>query len=58
VLSARVGADHLGHAKVSMTQDRYMARGKLHTEVAEALDDAISGAKALHWPNCEAENTL
>jgi hypothetical protein len=22
-----------------------MARGKLHTEVAEALDDAISGAK-------------
>jgi len=25
-----------------MTQDRYMARGKLHTQVAEALDDAIS----------------
>ena len=26
-LSARIGADHLGHAKVSMTQDRYMSRG-------------------------------
>jgi integrase len=30
-LSARVGADHLGHSKVSMTQDVYMARGKVHT---------------------------
>jgi integrase len=27
-LSARIGADHLGHAKVSMTQDRYMSRGR------------------------------
>ena len=26
-LSARVGADQLGHSKVSMTQDRYMAGG-------------------------------
>ena len=26
-LSARVGADQLGHAKVSMTQDKYMSRG-------------------------------
>jgi integrase len=30
-LSARIGADHLGHSKVSMTQDVYMARGKVHT---------------------------
>ena len=29
-LSARIGADQLGHAKVSMTQDRYMRRGKVH----------------------------
>jgi integrase len=43
-LSARVGADHLGHSKVSMTQDVYMARGKVHTQVADLLDDAISGA--------------
>lgn len=37
-LSARIGADHLGHAKVSMTQDRYMARGRKHVEVADLLD--------------------
>jgi integrase len=43
-LSARIGADQLGHARPSMTQDVYMARGKLHTQVADALDDAISGA--------------
>lgn len=45
-LSARIGADQLGHARPSMTQDVYMARGKVHTQVAEALDDAINGAKA------------
>jgi len=43
-LSARVGADHLGHSKVSMTQDVYMTRGKVHAQVADLLDDAISGA--------------
>ena len=41
-LSARIGADQLGHAKVSMTQDRYMRRGKVHVEVAALLDRAIS----------------
>ncbi|MEZ0052118.1 integrase [Mycobacterium sp. MAA66] len=41
-LSARVGADQLGHSKVSMTQDRYMGRGKVHPEVAAVLDRAIS----------------
>lgn len=41
-LSARIGADRLGHARPSMTQDVYMTRGKLHTQVAEALDDAIN----------------
>ena len=44
-VSARIGADQLGHARPSMTQDRYMARGKVHTQVVEALDDAIKGAK-------------
>ena len=43
-LSARIGADHLEHAKVSVTQDRYMARGKVHTQVADVLDDAINDA--------------
>ena len=41
-LSARVGADQLGHAMVSMTQDRYMSRGRVHTEVAELLDRAVA----------------
>lgn len=44
-LSARVGADHLGHSKVSMTQDRYMARGKIHTQVADLLDRAVTEEK-------------
>lgn len=42
-LSARIGADHLGHAKVSMTQDTYMARGRVHPQVADMLDRAIFG---------------
>jgi integrase len=41
-LSARVGADQLGHSKVSMTEDRYMARGRVHIQVADLLDRAIS----------------
>jgi integrase len=41
-LSARIGADHLGHAKVSMTQDRYMSRGKVHTQVADLLQRAVA----------------
>ncbi len=40
-LSARIGADHLGHSHVSMTQDRYMSRGRIHTEVADLLDRAV-----------------
>jgi hypothetical protein len=41
-LSARIGADHLGHTRISMTQDKYMARGRTHTAVADMLDRAIS----------------
>lgn len=41
-LSARIGADHLGHARVSETMDTYMARGRVHTVVAQLLDRAIS----------------
>jgi integrase len=41
-LSAWIGADHLGHTNVSMTQDRYMARGRSHIEVADLLDRAIN----------------
>jgi integrase len=39
-LSARIGADQLGHARPSMTQDVYMSRGQVHSEVAEVLDRA------------------
>ncbi len=42
-LSARIGADHLGHTRISMTQDKYMARGRVHTAVADMLDSAING---------------
>jgi hypothetical protein len=38
----RIGADRLGHTNVSMTQDKYMARGRSHVEVAELLDRAIN----------------
>ncbi|UGQ59865.1 site-specific integrase [Rhodococcus pyridinivorans] len=41
-LSARVGADHLGHRHVSMTMDRYMSRGRTHTVVADLLDRAVA----------------
>lgn len=41
-LSARVAADQLGHAKVSMTQDVYMARGRTHTAVADMVERAIN----------------
>ncbi len=40
-LSARIGADQLGHAQVSMTQDRYMARGRVHHQVAELLEQTV-----------------
>ncbi len=42
-LSARVGADQLGHSKVSMTQDKYISRNRVHAEVAALLDRHISG---------------
>lgn len=41
-LSARIGADQLGHAHVSMTQDRYMGRGRIHRQVADLLDEAVT----------------
>lgn len=40
-MSARIGADHLGHSKVSMTQDKYMTRGRMHTEVADLLERTV-----------------
>ncbi|MBT2594556.1 tyrosine-type recombinase/integrase [Arthrobacter sp. ISL-72] len=45
-LSARIGADQLGHAQVSMTQDVYMGRKVIHTEVADVLDRVVSTTTA------------
>ena len=42
-LTARIGADHLGHSQVSMTQDVYFGRGGVHSAVADALDEALGG---------------
>lgn len=41
-LSARVGADQLGHAQVSMTHDMHVGRKAVHPEVADALDRIIT----------------
>ena len=46
-LSARIGASHLGHTKVSITQDRYMSRGRVHSHVAELFDEAVAGNSGL-----------
>jgi integrase len=44
-LSARVIADQLGHAKVSMTQDRYLGRQAVTSDAADALDRAHREAR-------------
>jgi integrase len=41
-LSARIGADQLGHAQVSMTQDVYLGRRAVHAKVAEVLDRIVN----------------
>ncbi|WP_344422186.1 site-specific integrase [Pseudonocardia ailaonensis] len=43
-LTARQIADQLGHAKVSMTQDRYLGRRALDQAAADALDRAHKSA--------------
>jgi integrase len=41
-LSARIGADQLGHPRPSMNQERNVSRGKLHQSVADLLDAATN----------------
>jgi hypothetical protein len=43
-LSARIAADHLGHAKISMTQDFYMSRGRVPPKVAELIERTVTGS--------------
>ena len=40
-LSARAVADHLGHSRLSMTQDVYMGRRVLNGRAADALESAV-----------------
>jgi integrase len=40
--SARVIADHLGHAKISMTTDVYLGRNRVHPEAATTLNAVIN----------------
>jgi integrase len=47
-LSARIGADHLGHARVSMAQDRYMSCGHIHPAVAALMDRTVAKPAALN----------
>ena len=49
-LSARIGADRLGHAKVAMTQDRYMSRGRVFTQLADLLDRAVAATEDTDRP--------
>lgn len=41
-LPTRIASDQVGHSKVSMTQDRYMTRGRTHTEVSDLLERTIN----------------
>jgi hypothetical protein len=40
--NSSIGADHLGHSRISITQDKYMAGGRVHTAVADMLDRTIN----------------
>lgn len=43
-LSARIVADHLGHARPSMTQDVYLGRRAMDSQAALALEEALRDA--------------
>jgi len=40
-LSARLVADQLGHARISMTQDHYIGRRAVNSQTAEALESGL-----------------
>jgi integrase len=42
-LGSRVAADQLGHANVSMLEDRYVGRGSVHHAAAEVMGRALRG---------------
>lgn len=53
--SARMIADQLGHARVSMTQDVYMGRRAVHHSIAAALESANPDARDPRVPGGDDE---
>lgn len=54
VPSRLAGADQLGHALPSMTQDVYMSRGQVQTELAAILPDTFSDGVEAGVPRHDA----
>jgi hypothetical protein len=46
-LSARIGADHLGHSRISITHDKYMARGRDSGPVGPYRGNGIVNAEGI-----------
>ena len=42
-MPAALGLGAWVKSRISMTQDKYMARGRVHTAVAELLDRTVTG---------------
>jgi hypothetical protein len=42
----RRAGEELGHSKVSITQDPYMSRGRVHTQVAELLERTVKNVES------------
>lgn len=43
-MSVRKAADQLGHARISVTQDIYQARKRVHHDVADMINRTVAGA--------------
>ena len=55
-LSARIGADHLGHSRVSMTQDKYMARGRVHAQLPSCSTGRSLRPRQIVQPDTEGQS--
>ena len=55
--SPRVGADQLGHSRISETMDTYWSRGRVHTGVAELLERTLIATNKRRIPGSEEEET-
>lgn len=55
-LTARQIANQLGHARPSLTQDVYMARGLVDPQAAAALEQGLSRLFPMHKPSTDLAN--